>query len=284
MSRPTAVASRTNRRFLLLALGLGVLGAVLVYVAFSRDSGTTRTGGPTDIPVVVARQEIAARTKITASMVELRYVSADAASQLAYSDVQSVVGQVARFPIAANEQILTSKLVAPTTSAGAGRSLSFVVPQGKRAIAIKVSEVVSAGGLVLPGDYVDILVVYDIEFQSSPSDPTSREKAESYFVHTLFQNVEVLAVSQAVVDVVPEATNSSATGQRVRNTEGKPNPEAITVTLALSPADAQKLYLAESNGRIRMTVRAFGDSQEVLLDYMLETELFPRNLPNPFLR
>lgn len=282
MSRPAAAMNpgQTNRRFILLAIVLGLLGAILVYVAFSREK-TSPTGGVSDTPVVVAKQDIPARTKITESMVEIRLVAADNRSTLTYSDVAAVAGLITRFPIAANEQVLSNKVI-PLTSTGAStqRSLSFVVPPGMRGIAVTVKEVTTAGGLLLPGDYVDILVVYDIDFQDKPGDPASRTKVDSYLIQTLFQGVEVLAVSQITVDLVPETT-PTANGQRGRNTEAKPDKEAITVTLSLSPEDAQKLYLAESNGRLRFTVRRFGDDEIRPLRPMVETDLF-QNVPNPF--
>ncbi len=288
MARTAAtVGPRTNRRFVLLALALGLVGAILVYVALARPEGGSG-GGAADTPVVVARSDIPARTKITESMIEVRLVGADSKSTLAYSDTVTVVGQVTRFPIAANEQVLSSKVVALTTTGGTSttttsRSLSFVVPAGKRGMAVKTSDVIGAGGLVLPGDYVDVLVTYDVEFPSDPKDPSKREKADAYFTHVLIQNVEVLAVSQTVVDVVAEAT-PSASGQRVRNSEAKPVPDATTVTLALTPEQAQKLFNAELNGKIRLMVRPFGEAGEPPLEPMIEIDLFPRNLPNPFLR
>jgi Flp pilus assembly protein CpaB len=161
-------------------------------------------------------------------------------------------------------------------------------------MAITTEEVIGAGGLVLPGDYVDILVVYDILFPSDPKDPASLEEAEAYFVHTVLQNIEVLAVSQTIVDLVPEVTNvpggqpnppaSTVNGQRIRNSEANPEPKAITVTLALTPEQAQKLYIAEANGKVRLIVRPFGDAEERPIDPMIESDLFPRNLPNPFMR
>jgi pilus assembly protein CpaB len=231
---------------------------------------------------VVAKTDIPARTKITASMVDVKLVAPESRSSLAYNDATAVIGQVTRFPIAANEQVLSTKVVSLTGTAGAAKALSFVVPRGKRAMAVTVSQVVSAGGLVLPGDYVDILVVYDVKFQSDPKNPASREEEKAFLVMTLLQNIEVLAVSQTVVDVVPEAT--PVAGQRVRNTESKPDPEAITVTLALTPEQAQILFLAESNGKIRMAVRSFGDGDEAPLKHLTDLELLPPNLTNPFLR
>jgi len=274
---------RTNRRFIMLAFVLGLIGAVLIYVAFSRGESATGPAAIPGTPVVVAKENIPARTTITQSMLEVRLVPEDVKSELSYTDTADVVGQRTRFQISANEQVLPSKLVPLGAATGAtNRSLSFIVPQGQRGFAISVSQVANAGGLVLPGDYVDVIVVYDIEFQAS-ADPTDRETADSYFVHTLFQNVEVLAVEQGIVDIVPEAT-PTAGGQRVRNTEEPPNPEAATVTLALTPDQVQTVYLAEGNGRIRLSVRPFGESDEPAIDYQIEPDLFPANLENPFLR
>jgi pilus assembly protein CpaB len=283
MSRPAAALNppKTNRRFVMLAIVLGLLGAILVYVAFSR-SGSGGGISTNNVPVVVAIQDIPARTKVTDSMVEVRLIPSDNRSALGYTDVSAVVGQLTRFPIAQNEQILSSKVVAfAAASATAPRSLSFVVPQGMRGIAVTTKPVTSAGGLVIPGDFVDVLVVYSVEFQTNPLDLTARQKVDNYFVQTILQNVQVLAVSQVVIDTVPEAA-PSAPGQTVRNTEAKPDAGAITVTLALSPEDSQKLYLAEANGQIRFSERHYGDAEERPLTPMVATDLM-RNLPNPFL-
>jgi pilus assembly protein CpaB len=214
-------------------------------------------------------------------------VPADAASELGFAESTGVVGQITRFPIAANEQVLSSKIVPlNNTSAALSRSLSYIVPSGKRGVAINVSEVSNVGGLVIPGDYVDVMVMYDVWFNVGPD----RETAEKFLVQTILQNIEVLAVSQIVVDVVPEtdAENgsvvSSDDGQRVRNSEAKPAPDAGTVTLALTPEEAQRLYLAEGNGQIRLSVRPYGDAEVKPVEFMTELELFPRNMPNPFVR
>jgi pilus assembly protein CpaB len=270
---------QTNRRFIFMAIGLGLLGAILVYIASS--GGGSSGGGAGDIPVVVAKTDIPARTAITQSMIEVRLVTENDRSALAYATSEDVIGQVTRFPIAANEQVLSSKVVALTgNSSAVSRSLSFVVPAGKRGFSITASEVQNAGGLIIPGDYVDVFVVYDVEFTTRTGD---REEADAFLVQILLQNIEVLAIAQTVVDVVREeaATNEP---QRVRNSEARPDEGAATVTLALTPEQAQRIYLAEENGRVRLALRPFGESDERPIDYMTELELFPQNLPNPFLR
>jgi pilus assembly protein CpaB len=279
MSRSAAAVNpgSTNRRFVMLAVTLGIIGAVLVYVAFSRDSSTGR-GGPADTPVVVAKQEIPARTMITPAMVEVVLVPADVRNALGYAETSAVTGQITRFPVAAREQVLSTKIVQAGPQAE-GRSLSYVVPDKMRGFAIQTSEVAGAGGLVLPGDYVDVIVVYDVEFQNAGE----REVAEAYLVRTIMQNVEVLAVAQSVADVAPEATPGVG-GHRARNSESAPVPSATTVTLALTPDQVQMMYLAEANGRIRLSVRHYGDAEDQPVEFMTEQELWPRNLPNPFVR
>ena len=177
--------------------------------------------------------------------------------------------------------------------------------EGKRGFAITATEVQNAGGLVLPGDYVDFVVLHDVEFLNDPADPSSRETVASFLVQTLMQNVEVLAVAQTVVDVVevPVETEEGAVGatgaqpsaapaegedleegstQRVRNSEAAPLPGAATITIAVTPEEAERLYLAEANGTVRLTVRPFGDDETVPVDYQTKIELIPQDVPNPF--
>lgn len=279
MSRNAAALNpgRGNRRFILLAIVLGVMGAGLVYVATSRNTTSGGGGGTAaDTPVLVAKVDIPARTTVTADMVEVRLVEADERSVLAFDSVAAIKGKVTRFPIAANEQVLSSKLVDLSSGSSAtARSLSYIIPEGKRAFAISTDEVRDVGGLLLPGDYVDVIVRYDIEFG------TTTETA--YLAHILLQNVEVLAVSQTIVDVVPEQ-EPSATGQRERISESKPIPSAGTITLALTAEDAQLIFLAESHGEIRFALRPYGDAEKRPVDFTTERELLPPNIPAPVRR
>jgi pilus assembly protein CpaB len=284
MNRNVAAAANPgNRRLIIAAVALGLLGAFLVYMASSSGGGGSKSASVSGdgVPVVVAKADIPARTKITAPMVEVRLVPADAASALGFKDASQVVGQVTRFPVAINEQILTNKIVDLSGTQAAGRSLSYVIPPGKRAIAISASDVQNAGGLLLPGDYVDIVAIYDVEFAGRAGG--ERQTAAAFVAHTVMQNVQILAISQTVVDVVPETT-PTANGQVARISEAKPMPGAATVTLALTPQEAEKIYLAEANAKLRFSLRAYGDGDTKPVDYVTKLDLVPPNLPNPFLR
>ncbi|MGB6836589.1 MAG: Flp pilus assembly protein CpaB [Dehalococcoidia bacterium] len=269
---------RTNRSYLALAVLLAVLSAGLVYAAISRVGGEDG-GGPLSVTtVVVAKEAIPARTELLGSMVELRQVPINARGDLALSSVEEAVGEVTRYPFAANEQILSSKIVTADVPAG-GEALSFIIPEGMRAISISTNQVLSAGGLILPGDYVDILGVFDLETQAGDGTETR----DTSYVQTILQNVEVLAVAQTIVDMAPvggeeDGEAISAQSQRARNTEEEPLPEATTVTLLVTPEQAELLFLAETNGILRAVVRGFGDAEEQDVQPITELELVPPDL------
>jgi pilus assembly protein CpaB len=296
MARPTTLTgNRTNRRLLLLGLTAGLVAAILVYTALSRRAESTggAGGAASMVPAVVAKEDIPARTKITTSMVEVRQVPTDVHSELAFADLSQVVGQVTRYPIATDEEVLSTKVVSLESVAQTGDSLSYVIPEGKRGISIQVNEVISSGGLVLPGDYVDVIGVFDVTFGTGDQET----KVDKYFSRIILQNIEVLAVAQTVVDTAPVAGTTTgandgtttsgteaASEQRVRNTEATPEPKASTVTLSVTPQEAQLLFLAEENGILRLAVRPYGDASVQDIPFVAETELIPPDLPRPAVR
>lgn len=297
MARPSAgmAAGRTNRRILLLALVAGIVAAILVYATLSRSSESAggAGGAASMVPAVVAKQDIPARTKITSDMVEVRQVPSDTRGELAYTDVSQVVGQITRYPIATSEEVLSTKVVSLQSVAKTGDSLSYVIPEGKRAVSIQVDQVISSGGLVLPGDYVDVMGVFNVKFGSGDQETTE----DKYFSRIILQNIEVLAVAQTVVDTAPEAgTTTDTTGettttgaestdsQRVRTTDVAPEPKASTATLSVTLQEAQLLFLAEENGVLRLAVRPYGDAEVQDIPFVAETELIPANLPRPVTR
>ncbi|MCJ7491249.1 MAG: Flp pilus assembly protein CpaB, partial [Dehalococcoidia bacterium] len=145
--------------------------------------------------------------------------------------------------------------------------LSFVFPQGMRAFSIQVSEESSAGGLILPGDLVDVIGILD-------EGTVGIDKAV-----TLVQGVEVLAVAQEAQEAIPAArptatpTPSAVTGtlgERPEDVEA--NPKARTVTLAVTQGQAQLLALVQAKGDLALTLRNFGDKAQVSPP---ETDLIP---------
>ena len=243
---------RVNRRFLFLALVLAVLAGVLAYAAFSKSGGGGSGTAGGDASVEVARAAIPAGTQITADMLELRELPANALGERPITTIEGAIGQTARYPIAANEQLLSSKIVGGIEIA-TNDVIANIIESGRRGLAIKAEAVIGAGGLVLPGDRVDVYWV--------PKNPIGDVPG----AQLIAENVEVLAVETTLEDVpvsAPRAideTQTDANGARVPSGEPDILPEAVTVTLMLSPDQIQRVFCGEETGVLRLAIRAFGD-------------------------
>ncbi len=265
---PATLRRKSNRSILLLALAFGVISAVLVGVILSSRGGS---GGeesvaagsvPVSVPVVVAARDIPARSTITEDMLAVKQLPPDTL-QGVFANTTPLVGAITLQPIVAGEPILPIKVAEP----GREQGLAFVIPEGMRAISITATEVVGSGGLIVPGDFVDVIATFS-------ADDVGSDKAV-----TVLQNVQVLAVAQSVQKVVsPTATgndNQVATAEGgnagLRDGEVDPNPSAKSVTLSVTPEGAQLLFLAEQHGQLRLLLRPFGDdSQQVVLESNLD--------------
>lgn len=282
---------RGSKAVLLLALFLGLVSAVLVYVYLSqgKDDGEATAADSTE--VVVAKVDMPARTRIATDMVEVKSLAANAVHPDAFDSTEELVGMVTRLPIEDGEQILTSKVAATVSEVSWADDdelpLSYVVPPSERAISVQVSEATGAGGLILPGDFVDVIGVFDVTFYGvKDGDPASSEELEDYVAVTVLQNVQVLAVAQEVTEALPEGEGDGAEGdgtsQPVLAEPADANPEAATVTLAVTPEDAQKLALAEEMGVLKLSLRAVGETEEPPVPAIVNPEILPTNLPSPF--
>ena len=269
------ITERPGRSLLLLALLFAAVAAVLVFVALNRGSDNDKeTAASATTRVVVAAQDISARTTLDAGMLKVADVPVDSVLDGAFSDVDDLDGQVTRYPLVSGEQVIASKIgVQKDDETG----LSFVFPQGTRAFSIQVSEASSAGGLILPGDLVDVIAILD-------EGTVGIDKAV-----TLVQGVEVLAVAQEAQEAIPAArptgtpTPSAVTGTLGERPEDvKANPGARTVTLAVTQEQAQLLALVQAKGELALSLRSFGDKAPVAPP---ETDLIPygavRKTPSP---
>jgi pilus assembly protein CpaB len=155
------------------------------------------------------------------------------------SDVLAGGRRVVLSPISPNEPILKWKISGP----GARASLSAVVTEGMRAVAIRVNDVVGVGGFVLPGDRVDLLYT------------RNQNRDEGASTDILIQNVRVLAIDQ-------EADQK------------KDQPQvAKVVTVEVSALDAQKIALAQTTGSLSLILRAAGSLDRAVAQRVIEEEL-----------
>lgn len=141
-------------------------------------------------------------------------------------------GSVARMPIIAGEPITAKKLI----KVGEGGVLAAILPAGMRAVSTSIQQKTAVGGLILPNDHVDVILIRRVR---------GRTNTDEHVSDTLFRNVRVLAI-----------------GQQLEQVPGKKTAEAsnnTTATLELTPRQAELLALANSMGEITLSLRSIAD-------------------------
>jgi pilus assembly protein CpaB len=246
---------RANRLLLIGAVALAVAAAALVFFSLSNFGGssdnTAFSGGT--VNVVVASRDIKAGTKITNEMLDVATLPQAGTADGAITDKTSLDGLTLRYPVGKGEQFTSAKV----GQGDKGDGISFIVPAGKRAMAVQVSEGTSVGGQIVAGDHVDLMVVVD-----------AREGDQSISRGiTLLQNVEVLSVAQNAQKATtrldangkPIESDTAAGSIATRPDDTSADPKARTVTLAVAPEDAPLVAVAQSQGTVFLSLRAFGD-------------------------
>jgi pilus assembly protein CpaB len=193
------------------------------------------------LPTLKATQNIPARFKLDETMVEVIEVPRKWRQPKALSEVEDILGQITSNPIIEGEQIISTKLVKPDEA-----GLAFYVPKKLRAIAIAVDRFTAVGGHVKPGNYVDVMGAFDFG---------QGEKSDIRTV-TLFQNVWVLSVGK---DIGQPTVRTLADGNEevVKSEQG----DFDTITLAVTPEEAQKIILAQQLGDLTLSLRSLWETE-----------------------
>jgi pilus assembly protein CpaB len=221
-----------------LALAIGLLVSYAVYNRLRSIAGAETTVGS---PVVVATEDIPVGTKLTANDVHLVTVPPSAVPPGAFTTTAKVLGRGAILPLGKGDFVLASKLA----SLNAGAGLPSMIPQGMRAVSVRVNDVVSVAGFVQPGTHVDVLA-------------TGSQGAE-HQTTTVLENVLVLAVGRSLD----------------RNSDAASAP---VITFALSPDDSQKLALVAQEWRIQLALRNPMDPKKEGISATRASSLYPTSV------
>ena len=195
-----------------------MVGAVAVFlVARWVGLGGASTAGPR---VVIAASHVDAGVPLLATHLRVLQWPAQTAPQGGFDRTEKVIGRVTRQALVPGEPILESRL-APVDIKG---GLSATLAVGKRAITVRVNDVIGVAGFALPGSYVDVLV-------------SARDARNEPFSKIVLDRVKVLAVAQetAADPAKPKVVNA--------------------VTLELTPAESERLDLARSVGSLSLALR-----------------------------
>lgn len=215
-------------RLTLIAVLLAVLGGGAAYVAMRTPAAVGATEERR--PFVVAVQPVAAGERITRRALRVDTMAAASLPRGAVATIEEVEGRYATLPILAGEPFLAAKL--SDTAPGSG--LAALVPPDRLAVSIAVNDVISTGGLLAPGDRVDVLGVISKDAGAS--------------AEVVLSDVTVLAVAGNLL---------GAEAEKVRGKTGADNPRSLnaTVTLAVTSDEARRLVQMDEIGKLRLALR-----------------------------
>ena len=223
------------RRRLWIILVLAVVSggsAAYFALAYLRDSTPTLLAAdkPTQ-QVAVGARDLPLGTVIQAADVKMIDWFGDAVAPGLPTSAELVVGRGLITPVRANEVLLETKLAAK----GAGAGLAVTIPEGMRAVSVRVDEVIGVAGFVLPGTRVDVVLTL----------PPKDQRRESVS-QIILQNMRILAAGQIVQ----------------QDAQGKPITVSV-ITILVTPQDGELLILAANEGKIQMALRNTLDEEEV---------------------
>lgn len=214
-----------NKRLIiavLAAVAFGLIAAVSVTRYLANAQEYTRNLSS----VVIAKTDIEVGSRIIAEQLSVAQFPRSVAPNGSFAKIDDkLVGRIAVTQISAREPITENRLAPEGSAAG----LSAIIPEGYRAMNVRVDDVVGISGFIMPGTLVDILVVIE------PPEGQNRERISKI----VLQNIKVLA--------------NGANLDRPKNE--KEAERVKTVTLQVTPDQAEKLALATSEGRLQLVMR-----------------------------
>jgi len=214
-----------NKRFFIVLTGALLFG-LLAAISVTRYLSSAQAYSKNLNRVAVAKVAIPLGTKIIAEQLMVVQFPPESTPDGAFDSVEKLAGRVAVMNIAPREPVTEARLAPEGTAGG----LSAVIPEGYRAMTVKVDDVVGISGFVMPGTLVDVVVVIDPAEKAGMQDPISK---------IVLQNIKVLANGQNI---------DKPADQREANS-------VKAVTLLVTPEQAEKLALASSEGKLQLVMR-----------------------------
>jgi len=210
---------------ILAAVFFGLIAAYGVYNFLRQQREAAEALKTETQSVVVATKDMPAGTIIAKDMVNVTPWPKASLPARSYSNPEQVIGKVSKVRTVAGEPILESKLT------GEGAGLTVLLSPGNRAMAVRVDEIIGVSGFIAPNDRVD-MIVHVV--------PPGKQDAEK-ISKIVLQNKRVLSVAQSV-----------------EQKDGKPQV-ARSITLEVTPEEAERLTVAELQGEILLALRGVGD-------------------------
>ncbi|MBI1765686.1 MAG: Flp pilus assembly protein CpaB [Acidobacteria bacterium] len=220
-----------NKALVLVLAGAVVFGLLAAMSVSKYTSSNAQVGDMTNM--VVARVEVPLGTQLNQDQLTVVQVPKTAAPEQSFTKTEDLIGRVAINAIGPKEPLTEFRLAPKGSLSG----LAALVPEGYRAITVRVDDEAGVAGLLAPGMLVDLISVV------TPPDGAQMGPISKI----VLQNVKVLATGQ----------NMALPKEQVEATR------VNSVTLLVTPQEAEKVMLASYDARLRMIVRNYIDNKSV---------------------
>lgn len=229
-----------KKKLLIAAIVVGLFAAFLVYLYAKQLQEEKEELTANQRAVIVAATDIPVGTPLSEDAVTTEDVPEQflPGNPLLASDVNIYLGQPVSEDIAAGDMILTSDFAVSEVA----RTLSGRIPSGERAMTIPVDAISGVGGLLQPGDRVDILGTFPVGQEDELIPEASGGESIGYVTMSLLQNVTLLAVGQNISDAYEQG------GQVHRGGYGH-------VTMSMTPEEAELMIVAQTRGDLTLLLR-----------------------------
>lgn len=245
----------TYRHWVFLAGAASLILGLLVFAGLNGMGANEKVKPVDSIHVVVAKQDIAPKTIIKESMVEVREVPASMVSDDAVREVSDIVNKPAKVEILKDDIISTRKVLMDITMAG----FTGDIPPECRAISIAITDVTGVAGFAKPGDYVDVMLI-----AKGDEKMTGRIVLQDVLLLAINKNTEQkqkAAGDGSSGDTKKTGDSADSKDQSDKESADAAKDEAIsdlaTATLALLPEDALKLITEAQEGTLYLALRPY---------------------------
>ncbi len=220
---------------LTLALGCGIVASVgITQVMSNRPTETTVVQAETE-QIFVAMKDVPMGDPISAQAVKVEEWPKDKIPKGALTKLEDVENRRPKSRIYAGSPILENQLLG---KGAIDQGASDVIPKGSRVVAVKVDSVSGSASLIRPGDRVDVLVYVN---------QSATHGASRTLTKTILQDIKVFAVNE-----MWDAATAS----------GEKSITAKTISLLVTPTQAEKITLASEMGQIRLVMRSPDDKEQ----------------------
>lgn len=223
---------KKEQKMLMGSLLAGFLAAALAF--FLVNDVRKRVESSMDpVEVAAAAKYIPAFAELNSTNTKMMKIPRKLATDAHIMDLKKLKNKRTVVPFIENEAIMINKI------AEKGGELNTVIPTGMRAVSIGINRENSVSYMIKPGDYVDVLLTYDVSRRNETISKTI----------TVLQDVQVIAV-----------------GESIQITTKKQDAEYDTITLALTPEEAEIVTFSLEKGRINFSLRPVGDKKTLKVD------------------